>query len=438
MSILLNSFIFIRPTTRFIVAIALLLALGSCSVNPVTGKQELAWVNENDEIKLGQSYYGRQQQAAGGPYVIDPDLTLYVRSVGRKLAQYSKRSHLPYDFVVLNDSSANAWALPGGKIAVNRGLLVALEDEAELAAVLAHEIVHADARHSAQNMEYGQLVGLGQVLLSGVANQAGYGGSLTQQVIGMGGGGFMANYSRSRELEADLYGMRYMNEAGYDPEAAVSLQQTFVELSKGRSQDRFSALFASHPPSQSRVAANEQTAWQLGRGGERGKARYQREISQLMKRKPAYDLSDKAKKAIGEKNYAAAIKLADSAIRLEPRESEFYEVRGVAQSKLNRSSDALKSFDKAVELNDRYFSPMLRRGILKAELKSFQSAEQDILASLKLAPTQIAYIKLGEISEETNQCAQAQRYYQQAAQAAPQNQQALQQRVLALRASCGR
>ena len=87
----------------------------------------------------------------------------------------------------------------------------------------------------------------------------------------------------------------------YDPEAAVSLQQTFVELSKGRSQDRFSALFASHPPSQSRVAANEQTAWQLGRGGERGKARYQREISQLMKRKPAYDLSDKAKKAIGEK-----------------------------------------------------------------------------------------------------------------------------------------
>ena len=81
---------------------------------------------------------------------------------------------------------------------------------------------------------------------------------------------------------------------------------------------------------------------------------------------------------------------------------------------------------------------MLRRGILKAELKSFQSAEQDILASLKLAPTQIAYIKLGEISEETNQCAQAQRYYQQAAQAAPQNQQALQQRVLALRASCGR
>ena len=191
-------------------------------------------MNENDEIKLGQSYYGRQQQAAGGPYVIDPDLTLYVRSVGRKLAQYSQRSHLPYDFVVLNDSSANAWALPGGKIAVNRGLLVALEDEAELAAVLAHEIVHADARHSAQNMEYGQLVGLGQVLLSGVANQAGYGGSLTQQVIGMGGGGFMANYSRSRELEADLYGMRYMNEAGYDPEAAVSLQQTFVELSKGR------------------------------------------------------------------------------------------------------------------------------------------------------------------------------------------------------------
>ena len=87
----------------------------------------------------------------GGSYTLDPDLTAYVRSVGNKIAKYSNRTHLPYEFVVINDSTPNAWALPGGKIAIHRGLLTELQDESELAAVLAHEIVHADARHSAQS-----------------------------------------------------------------------------------------------------------------------------------------------------------------------------------------------------------------------------------------------------------------------------------------------
>lgn len=422
--------------TGFIFCMSLLAVLSSCSVNPVTGKQELAWVDESWERKIGEQHYSHQQQAGGGPYIIDPDLTLYVRSVGKKLAQYSKRSHLPYDFIVLNDSSPNAWALPGGKIAINRGLLVSLNNEAELAAVLAHEIVHADARHSAQSQEVGSLISVGQLAANVLLSNAGYSNKALQQGIAYTGLYGQTRYSRSRELEADLYGMEYMSAAGYDPEAAVSLQKTFVELSKDRRSDAFSALFASHPPSESRVAANEQTAWTLKRGGVRGKARYQQEIKQLMTRKPAYDLSDKAKKAIGEKKYTEAIKLANKAIKIEPLESEFFEVKGAAQTKLNRSSDALKSFDQAIALNDQYYAPILRRGILRYELRSYESAERDLKASLLLAPTQIAYIKLGEIAEEKDLCAEAAKYYRQAAQAGPQNQQSLQQKILALQASC--
>lgn len=431
-------FTFFKRFFALFTTLMLLLQLQSCTVNPVTGKQELSWIDENWERKIGEQHYGFQQQAGGGPYVIDPDLTLYVRSVGKNLAQYSTRAHLPYDFVVLNDSSANAWALPGGKIAINRGLLVALKDEAELAAVLAHEIVHADARHTAQSQEVGSLLQVGQLAANVLLSNSGYNSKALQQGIAYTGLYGQTSYSRSRELEADLYGMRYMSAAGYDPEAAVSLQETFMELSKNRSNDAFSMLFASHPPSRARVAANEQTAWQLPRGGKRGKERYQQEISALMKRKPAYDLSDKAKKAIGEQQYAEAIKLAEQAIAIEPRESEFHEVKGVALSKLNRSADALKSYDRAVALNDRYYAPMLRRGILRTELKSFQAAEQDLKQSLELAPTQIAFIKLGEISEQKNDCAGARQYYQQASQAAPQNQQALQQKILALQSSCRR
>ncbi|HCX26824.1 MAG TPA: hypothetical protein DHT34_03740 [Cellvibrionales bacterium] len=155
-----------------------------------------------------------------------------------------------------------------------------------------------------------------------------------------------------------------------------------------------------------------------------------------MDRKPAYDLSDKAKKAIGDKKYAEAIRLAEQAIKIEPKESEFYEVKGAAETKLNRSSVALKSFDQAIALNNQYYSPILRRGILRYELRSYESAERDLQASLLLAPTQIAYIKLGEIAEEKDLCAEANKYYQLAAKASPQNQQSLQQKLLALQARC--
>ena len=125
-----------------------LFAVSGCAVNPVTGKKELALYSTEDEIAIGREHYFTAQQSSGGLYKVDTALTGYVARVGRRIAAVSDRP-LPYEFVVLNDSSPNAWALPGGKIGINRGLLVELDNEAELAAVLGHEIVHAAARHGA-------------------------------------------------------------------------------------------------------------------------------------------------------------------------------------------------------------------------------------------------------------------------------------------------
>lgn len=119
-----------------------------CVINPVTGDRELALVSADQEIAIGEQQYAPSQQMQGGEYSIDPELTAYVKGVGDRLAAVSDRQ-LPYEFVVLNSSVPNAWALPGGKIAVNRGLLTELGSEAELAAVLGHEIVHAAARNAA-------------------------------------------------------------------------------------------------------------------------------------------------------------------------------------------------------------------------------------------------------------------------------------------------
>ncbi|MBA3696608.1 MAG: M48 family metalloprotease, partial [Methylotenera sp.] len=127
---------------------ALTLLTTNCGVNPVTKKREFQIVSESQEIAIGKQNYEPARQSQGGDYVIDPELTAYVQSIGNKLAAASDRK-LPYEFIIINDSVPNAWAMPGGKIAFNRGLLYELNNEAELAAVMGHEMVHAAARHGA-------------------------------------------------------------------------------------------------------------------------------------------------------------------------------------------------------------------------------------------------------------------------------------------------
>ncbi len=147
----------------------LLAAFTGCVINPVTGNRELALVSADQEVAIGEQQYAPSRQMQGGDYALDPGLTTYVRGVGQKLAAVSDRE-LPYEFVVLNSSVPNAWALPGGKIAVNRGLLTELHSEAELAAVLGHEIVHAAARHGALAMQRGLLL-QGALLATAVITQ---------------------------------------------------------------------------------------------------------------------------------------------------------------------------------------------------------------------------------------------------------------------------
>jgi beta-barrel assembly-enhancing protease len=197
-----------------------------------------------------------------------------VRAVGDRLAAVSDR-RLPYEFVVLDNPVPNAWALPGGKIGVHSGLLLHLQDEAELASVLGHEIVHAAARHSAAQMSKGSLIGLGAQIAGIISQQSGY-GNLGGTAAQLGAAAWMASYSREAELEADAYGMEYMARAGYDPWAAVSVQETFVKLSEGRQSDILGGLFASHPPSRARVEANRARARELGAEGVRNAEAYRR------------------------------------------------------------------------------------------------------------------------------------------------------------------
>ncbi len=152
--------------TRFCGLLVTVLAVSACGTNPVTGKSEIQFVSETQEIEIGQKNYAPTRQSEGGDFRQLPELSAYVSEIGQKLAKVSEQQavsarKLPYEFVVLNSSVPNAWALPGGKIAINRGLLTELKNEAELAAVIGHEITHAAARHGAKATERGTLMQAG-------------------------------------------------------------------------------------------------------------------------------------------------------------------------------------------------------------------------------------------------------------------------------------
>jgi predicted Zn-dependent protease len=383
---------------RLVLLLLVPLVLGACAVNPVTGERELLLVSESSEIRMGEQNYAPMQQAQGGEYDIDPVLTEYVQGIGDRLAAVSDRK-LPYEFVVLNNTVPNAWALPGGKIAINRGLLTELGSEAELAAVLGHEIVHAAARHSAQQMERGMLL-QGLILATAVASSDSDYGNLAVGGASVAGQLINQRYGRGAELEADLYGMQYMSKAGYDPQGAVTLQQTFVRLSEGRETGWLDGLFASHPPSDERVQANMDTAARLPPGGELGADRYQAAMSKTEELLPAYKAYEEGRKALGERNTARATEKADTALGMFPGEGHFHALRGDARLLENDFDGAVASYDRAIERRDDFFYYYLQRGLANQKLGRTDRAQQDLSKSLEYLPTAPAHFALGNIAAD--------------------------------------
>jgi beta-barrel assembly-enhancing protease len=400
----------LNPLRSVLTALVLGGVLSGCGVNPVTGSSEMSFVSEQQEIRTGELQYGPSQQSEGGRYVLDPELNAYVSRVGQSLARVSERPQLPYEFVVLNNSSPNAWALPGGKIAVNRGLLVQLEDESQLAAVLGHEIVHAAARHGAKAQETGTLLNIGLAVL-GVATANSAYQDLAMQGAQISGALIQTRYGREAELESDYYGMQYMARAGYDPQGAVKLQETFVKLSQGQRQDWLSGLFASHPPSQERVDANRRNAQKLGPGDD-GREEYQRQIARLKRDQPAYAAYDKGVAAMNAKRYQDALKYSEQALALQEREGLFHELRGVASAKLDHPAEAISSFNRAIAANQGFFRPYLFRGMLHLKRGNLEIAQQDLSASNRLLPTADATFGLGDIAQRQGDTQTALRYYQ--------------------------
>ena len=390
--------------------------MGGCITNPVTGRNELALVTPAQELAIGKQNYLPAQQSQGGEFTVDPALGEYVNSVGQRMAATSGVD-LPYEFVVLNNSVPNAWAMPGGKIAINRGLLTELKSEAELAAVLGHEVTHSAARHGAKSMQRGMFLQGAMVATAIISSQRTEYANALVGAAQVAAGLVSTKYGRDAERESDLYGTRWLAEAGYDPMAAVSLQQTFVRLSEGRQTDWLSGLFSSHPPSQERVENNTRLVAQLREEGvvradaELGEARYARAMGFVNARKDAYQAQDDAREALGEGRLDEALSLINSAIAREPREASFHGVRGDIRYKQERWDDAITNYSRAIESDSRYYHYFLGRGMATVKNRDQRRAKGDLESSLKLLPTATAYNELGKIAELDGNSDLAMEYY---------------------------
>ncbi len=209
--------------------------------------------------------------------------------------------------------------------------------------------------------------------------------------------------------------MSYMKRAGYDPAAAIDLQKTFVKLSEGRRQNWLEGLFASHPPSEERVAKNQENATALGTGGDYGRERYGQVMSKLRALEPAYKKYDSGVEELRKGNAVAALSLAQEAIKLEPREARFHELSGDAELARKNTDAALTHYQAAIERSPGYFKPYLQTGIAQFQRGERSAARAGLERSMQLLPTAPGAYFLGKLAQDAGDLDTAVKYFQMAA-----------------------
>ena len=202
------------------------------------------------EVALGRQLAAEVDREA--KFIDDPVVTEYVNRVGQNIVLHSD-AKVPFTIKVIDSDEVNAFALPGGFFYVNKGLILAADDEAEMAGVMAHEIGHVAARHAMENQAKGMLAEIG--LMAGSIFLEGLGGMLINQGAQFGALlGFM-KFSRSAESEADMLGVEYLWAAGYDPNAMSTMFEKLAAKNK-KKPGTFSKLFETHPQSVDRMEAS--------------------------------------------------------------------------------------------------------------------------------------------------------------------------------------
>jgi predicted Zn-dependent protease len=359
-----------------------------CAADPVTGKKQFMLVSEDTEIQIDRQYSPLQFSTDFGS-VQDSELNGYISQVGNKMAASSHRPHMPYSFRVVNATYINAYAFPGGSIAATRGIMLSLDNEAELASLLGHELGHVNARHAAEQMSKGQLT---QAIAGGVSVLAGTQsaalGSLAGQLGQIGAGALLAAYSRDNEREADALGMEYMVGAGYGCEGFIGLMQMLNSMSKHKTTT-VDLLFATHPMSQERYDTAVQTAntkYQAALKGPLNRERFMDYTAGLRAKKGAIEEMQNGEKQMANRQYDAASGHFRSALKKAPDDYVALCMMSISQLAQKKYAIGRQYAEMGQKVYPQEAQAYHLSGFSKIQLKDFEGAYEEFSAYDRLLP----------------------------------------------------
>jgi beta-barrel assembly-enhancing protease len=375
------------PATRFynrrefikISALASAGVLAGCAVNPVTGQKQLMLVSEDWEKQVDKQNSPHQFSSDYGT-LQDEALNQYIRQVGASMIPHTHRPNMPYSFQGVNATYINAYAFPGGSIAATRGILLSLESEAALSALLGHEMGHVNARHTAQQMSKGTLL---QAVAGGVGVYAGTKGDaygqMAAQLSTLGAGVLLAHYSRDNEREADYLGMTYMVKSGYGVEGSIQLAAMLNNLSKGNS-NAVSLLFATHPMSQERYHTAVKLAdseFSYAKGKPLYRERYMDNTAALRKLKPAIERFQQAEELMAKESYDKAAVSFQEGLKLAPNDYAGLVMMAKCQYMQKKYDKALNYSEEAKKVYPKEAQADHMSGLSRIQLKKYDQAVAD-------------------------------------------------------------
>lgn len=359
-----------------------------CATNPVTGESQLMLVSEDQEIMMDkkQSIY---QFSADYGSIQYKALNRYIDQTGKKIAAKTHRPHMPYSFRGVNAVYANAYAFPGGSIAVTRGMLIELENEAELAALLGHELGHVNARHTAEQMSKSILT---NAIVGGVAAYAGtqsYGmGQLVSQLGMLGAGALLASYSRDNERDADDLGLEYMVRSGYNPNGFVELMDVLRHMSK-RKSSAIELMFSTHPMSNERyrtAVKSVETTYRYAENYPFYRERYLDHTVKLRAIKGAIETMQKGDSALAKNKYQAAETYFKKALKQAPDDYAGLVMMSKCRLVQKNYHDAKLFAEKAEKVYPQEAQAYYLAGFAKMKQGDYASAFEDFKHYEKILP----------------------------------------------------
>jgi predicted Zn-dependent protease len=379
-------------TRREFLAMTAMTAAGvavGCATNPVTGRSQLMLMDEQEEIAIDRQNAPHQLSSDYG-VTQDRDLDKYIQETGKRLAATTHRAQMPYQFHCVNANYVNAYAFPGGTIACTRGILLEIENEAALSALLGHELGHVNARHTAAIMSRAKLtsIAVGGLAIATSVAAGSEAGSLAGQLGQLGSGALLASYSRDNERQADGLGMEYMTRAGYSPQGMVSLMEMLNNMNQHKA-GATDLLFATHPMSSERYqtsVAQATTEYKQFKDRPVYRERYMDNTAGLRKIKGAIKQMQEGEEALGKKQYSQAEGLFQKALDQAPDDYAGLLLMAKCQLVQKNFAEAGRYVDRAKQIYPDEAQAYQISGITQLVNKQYAAAHEDFTNYEKRLP----------------------------------------------------